>query len=78
MAPPWKDPGRYVKDSPVYRLDKVTTPLLLLHGTADTSVPFEQSEEMYQGLAFLGKEVVLVEYLISENQKQHYLTKAQG
>jgi acetyl esterase len=36
--------------SPVYWVSKDAPPFLLIHGTADSLVPFEQSEEMYQKL----------------------------
>ena len=58
----WKYPERYVKNSPIFHLNRVQTPLLLVHGTKDEVVPVEQAEEMYQGLAKLGKEVELAEY----------------
>ena len=54
--------ARYVENSPVSRLDRLQTPLLLIHGTEDWTVPFSQAEEMYYGLRFLGKEAVLVGY----------------
>lgn len=61
-GPPWEKPDAYVRNSPVYHLQRVTCPLLLLHGERDDTVPVDQSEEMYRGLAFLGKEVELVRY----------------
>ena len=36
---PWNRPDIYVGQSPLYSADKITTPLLLLHGSADTNVP---------------------------------------
>jgi acetyl esterase len=36
--------------SPAYWVSKDAPPFLLIHGTADSLVPFEQSEEMYQRL----------------------------
>ena len=56
----WEDRQRYIDNSPVFHLDKVTTPLLLLHGTADSTI--SQSEEMYAGLLRLGKKATLVRY----------------
>jgi len=58
----WDDPLRYVNNSPVFFLKDVTTPLLLIHGDDDNTVPIMQSYEMYHGLASLGKKVVLVQY----------------
>jgi dipeptidyl aminopeptidase/acylaminoacyl peptidase len=53
---------RYIKNSPVFFLHQVQTPLMLIHGTEDWTVPFSQAEEMYYGLRHLGKPAVLVGY----------------
>ncbi len=57
----WEFPQRYIDGSPVFHLDKVETPLLLIHGDQDF-IPFEQAQEMFMGLANLKKEVVLLKY----------------
>lgn len=59
---PWNNPELYTEQSPVYRADKVTAPMLLLHGDADTNVPPGESHIMYTALKLLGKDVELVEY----------------
>ena len=58
----WEVQQNYIKNSPVFQLDKVQTPILLLHGTNDRNVPFSQAEEMYYGLRDLGKTAMLVAY----------------
>lgn len=40
---PWNNPDLYVKHSPLFNADKIHTPLLLLHGSADTNVPTAES-----------------------------------
>ncbi len=57
----WEFPQRYIDGSPVFHLDKVETPLLLIHGDQDF-IPYEQAQEMFMGLANLEKEVVLLKY----------------
>ncbi len=57
----WEFPQRYIDGSPVFHLDKIETPLLLIHGDQDF-IPFEQAQEMFIGLANLEKEVVLLKY----------------
>jgi dipeptidyl aminopeptidase/acylaminoacyl peptidase len=54
---PWNRPDIYVDQSPLFSADKVTTPLLLLHGGVDTNVPRGESDQMYAALKLLGKEV---------------------
>ncbi|MEO1369049.1 MAG: prolyl oligopeptidase family serine peptidase, partial [Acidobacteriota bacterium] len=58
---PWNNKELYVEQSPLYAADKITTPLLLLHGDADTNVPPVESHQMYTALEVLGKEVELIE-----------------
>jgi len=58
---PWNRKDIYVDHSPIYNADKITTPLLLLHGSADTNVPRGESLQMYTALKILGKDVELVE-----------------
>lgn len=57
---PWNNAKLYVEQSPLFNADKVTTPLLLLHGTADTNVPPGESIQMFTALKLLGKPVELV------------------
>jgi dipeptidyl aminopeptidase/acylaminoacyl peptidase len=59
---PWDDPEEYRFRSPVTYLPKVTTPVLLLHWEGDLRCPIGQSEEVFQGLKVLGKEVEFVRY----------------
>ena len=58
---PWNRRDIYVDRSPLFNADKITTPLLLLHGTADTNVPTGESIQLYTALKLLGKTVELVE-----------------
>jgi dipeptidyl aminopeptidase/acylaminoacyl peptidase len=58
----WQFRERYIENSPVFFLDRVETPLLLVHGDRDRSVPCQQSEEVFVGLRRLGKEVVYAKY----------------
>jgi len=58
---PWTVRDRYIENSPVYYLDRVQAPLLLLHGGRDFLHP-ELAEEVFVGLRRLGKEVVYVRY----------------
>ena len=59
---PWNNPELFVDQSPVYRADQITTPLLLLTGDADTNVPPGESHTMYTALKLLGREVELIEF----------------
>lgn len=67
---PWNAPDLYVEQSPLYHADRITTPLLLLHGADDTNVPPGESDGMYIALTMLGKEV---EYVQVEGQNHHIL-----
>ena len=58
---PWNNPELYVKQSPLFNADKIHTPLLLLHGTVDTNVPTNESQQLFTALKILGREVAYVQ-----------------
>lgn len=58
----WDHPELYTQESPVLRANRIETPLLLLHGKLDSTVPVDQSLEMFYALANLGKPVTIVTY----------------
>ena len=58
---PWSHRQLYVDQSPLFNADKIHTPLLLLHGNADTNVPLIESLQMFTALKLLDREVALVE-----------------
>ena len=57
----WKARDQWLENSPALFCDRVTTPLLLICGTADANC-MAQAEEMYGGLRQLGKRATLVRY----------------
>ncbi len=56
----WQAFDNYWKYSPVRLANKVTTPVLLLHGEADYRVPASQAEEYFRALKHFGKTAELV------------------
>ncbi len=58
---PWSHRQLYVDQSPLFNADKIHTPLLLLHGDADTNVPLVESLQMFTALKLLGRDVALVQ-----------------
>ena len=59
---PWRNPEAWMRISPFYRLDKITTPTLVMGGDADMNVPILGGQQLYQGLRRLGRETELIVY----------------
>ncbi len=57
---PWDDAAYFIEHSPVFQVDKVKTPLLLLHGLADTNVTTGESIQLFTELSVLDKPVEMV------------------
>jgi dipeptidyl aminopeptidase/acylaminoacyl peptidase len=58
----WEKPELYIKNSPLFRADKINTPLLMMHNDADGAVPWYQGIEYFSALRRLGKKVWMMEY----------------
>ena len=58
----WEDPNLYIHNSALFKINKITTPLLLLHNDEDGAVPFEQGIEFYLALRRLNKTAWLLNY----------------
>jgi dipeptidyl aminopeptidase/acylaminoacyl peptidase len=60
-VPPWENPQRYIQNSPIYYLDRITRPLVIQAGGDDASiVPF--SDQVFVALKRLNKKVVYLRY----------------
>lgn len=66
---PWNNKDLFTNHSPLFNADKITTPLLLLHGTKDTNVPIGESIQLFNALKILGKTVEFV----SVEGEDHYI-----
>ena len=58
------------QNSPLTHVDKINVPVLLLHGTDDRSVPYQQSDMMYKALLRQNKPVEYIEF----DKGDHYLS----
>ena len=54
-GPPWERLEHYIEKSPLFRLDRVTTPTLIFFGSEDRAVPTEQGFQHFRALQQLGK-----------------------
>jgi dipeptidyl aminopeptidase/acylaminoacyl peptidase len=61
-GPPWEFTLRYIENAPILHLDRVQTPVLIVHGALDPTVPVAQADEFFVGLRRLGKEAVYARY----------------
>lgn len=57
---PWSDAEKLLKYSPISYVDRIETPLLIIHSEQDLRCPIEQAEQMYTALRYLGREVAFV------------------
>jgi dienelactone hydrolase len=58
----WQRPDLYIKNSPIFKADRVSTPLLMMSNKADNTVLFPQGIEFFTALRRLGKKVWMLQY----------------
>jgi dipeptidyl aminopeptidase/acylaminoacyl peptidase len=71
---PWEYPSRFIENSPIFFIDKINTPLLIMHNDADGHVPWYQGIEFFVSLRRLGKPSWFLNY----NGEPHWPLKHQN
>jgi len=57
----WRDPAKYIRNSPLFFFDRVTTPVMIIQGDVDY-ITMAQGEESFTALQRLGKRARFVRY----------------
>ena len=70
----WEKPEVYLRNSPLFSLPNVQTPVVIMANDADGAVPWYQGIEMFTDLRRLGKPVWLLQY----NGEAHNLVKREN
>lgn len=70
----WENRDLYIENSPLFFMDKVTTPVAIMHNDNDGAVPWYQGIEMFTALRRLQKPVWLLNY----NGDDHNLIQRQN
>ncbi|MGL4853275.1 MAG: alpha/beta hydrolase family protein, partial [Phocaeicola sp.] len=60
---PWDAPLRFSSNSPLFTMDKVNTPILIMHNDKDGHVPWYQGIEYFVALKRLGKPCWMLNYV---------------
>jgi dipeptidyl aminopeptidase/acylaminoacyl peptidase len=71
----WEQRERYIQNSPIYFFDRIRTPLLIIHGEGETTVPIYLADQVFASLQRLGKEVEYARYK-GENHGERLWTRA--
>ncbi len=61
-VPPWRDLDSYLANSPVHHIENLNTPMLVMFGTEDGAVDWDQGTIMYNAARRAGKDFVLLVY----------------
>jgi dipeptidyl aminopeptidase/acylaminoacyl peptidase len=69
---PWEFRDRYIENSPSFYLDRVETPLLIAHGSEDSTVPPFLADQVFVGLRRLGKEVAYAKYVGEDHSPPYW------
>ncbi|MGL4615498.1 MAG: alpha/beta hydrolase family protein, partial [Shewanella sp.] len=64
-------PQKYIENSPIFYVERIQTPLMIMFGDKDDAVPWEQGIELYLAMRRAGKEVVFLQY----EDEPHHLKK---
>lgn len=59
FGPPWRQTDRYLRNSPLFQADKITTPMMLIHGDQDF-VGLAQGQAMFNALYRQDKDATLL------------------
>ncbi len=68
-------PQKYIENSPVFYVDRIQTPMMIMFGDKDDAVPWEQGIELYLAMRRAGKDVVLLQYLDEPHHLKKYPNK---
>lgn len=72
----WSGFDLYVENSPLFFVEKVKTPVLIMHNDQDDAVPWYQGIEFFVGLKRQGKEAYMIQYIgETHNLKNRYNAK---
>lgn len=67
----FKAPQKYIENSPVFYVERIKTPMMIMFGDKDDAVPWEQGVELYLAMRRAGKDVVFLQY----QDEPHHLKK---
>ncbi len=73
-GPPWIRSLQFIENSPIFWVEKVTTPYLTIHNDEDDAVPWYQAIEFFTALRRLGKEA----YFFNYNGEKHGLREREN
>ncbi len=58
----WERPDLYIKNSPLFHVPKIQTPMVIMANDADGAVPWYQGIELFTAMRRLGKQVWMLNY----------------
>ena len=71
---PWNAKDLYESESPLFNVTKIQTPFMILQGTADGAVDWDQGLEFYNAARRTGKQVIFLSY----PDEPHHLAKPEN